>query len=168
MSAAIRFRWTLNRADHLDLLRSCARLVRWAPLFAAALLIAGVVLAALAQWLPALFGIVFGLVILLLPYWQAEQSKRNYPLAGEEIRASADEEGVQLDIAAHAHSTLAWERISGWSDTGRTIVLRTSPTAGGYPIPRRAFEDTEQADAFTELLRTKLGAPGARDRRQPR
>lgn len=167
MSAAIRFRWTLNRADHLDLLRSCARLVRFAPLFAAALLIAGVVLAVLGQWLPALFGMLLGVVILLLPYWQAEQSRRSYPLAGEEIRASADDEGVKLDIAAHAHSELHWRRISGWSDTGRTIVLRTSHTAGGYPIPRRAFEDHGQAEAFTELLHTKLGAPGTRNRRQP-
>lgn len=161
----IQFKWTLRRADHLDLLRSSAPLVRFAPLFAIALVLAGVVLGVLGQWLSAVPGLVLGLIVLLVPYLQAWLSERHYPLAGKEITAVADETRMKLDIPAHAHSEVRWDRVTQWSDTGRTIVLRTSGSAGGYPIPHRAFAETEQARAFTELLRDKVGTPG---RRPPR
>ncbi|WP_031469961.1 YcxB family protein [Sciscionella sediminilitoris] len=163
MSTPIRFSWTLRRADHLDLLRTSMPLIRFAPLFAAALAVAGVVLLVLGQWLPGVLGLVLGALVLAVPYWQAVLSERHYPLAGKEISASADQTRVKLDVAAHAHSELAWDRISGWSDTGRTIVLRTG-SAGGYPIPRRAFTDPGQAAEFTKLLHAKVGAPGNRPR----
>lgn len=156
----------MNRTDHLDLLRASLPLVRFAPWFAGAFLGAAVLLAFLGQWLPAVFGIVAAAVVAALPYLQAGVSERNYPLAGKEIRASADPQRLKLDIDAHAHSELRWDKIRSWSDTGRTIVLRAQDAAGGYPIPHRAFRDPAQAQAFTQLLHSAVGDRATN--RQPR
>jgi hypothetical protein len=164
-SGPLEFSWKLNRTDHYDLLRSTVATVRFAPWFGAAFVLAAIPLLLVGLWLPASFGLLVAVVVVLLPRWQAGVSARDYPLADKEIRARADTHKLTLDAGQNAHSEIDWPAVQRWSDTGRTIVLRTSDNAGGYPIPRRAFAGSADAEAFTELLRSEVGRAG-RPRRE--
>lgn len=165
-SGPLEFSWKLNRTDHYDLLRSTVPTVRFAPWIATAFALAAVVSAVVGQWVPAVVGLLVAVAVVVLPRWQADVSARDYPLADKEIRARADAGKLTLDAGENAHSEITWPTVLRWSDTGRTIVLRTSNAAGGYPIPRRAFAEPSDADAFTELLRSTVGKAGRPRRKQ--
>lgn len=151
-------RWDPRPGDWGDALRAVTPLYRWSPWFASALATFGAVLVVLGLPLPGVFGIVFGLVIALLPVLDVYLSFRRNPVAAATVTATADESSMRMmTIDGTAYTDLRWSALHGWLETNRSFVLRTDQATALFPVPNRAFGAQEERRRFRELLERQVG-----------
>jgi len=159
---AIEFRWSPRPADWRDALRAAVPLFRWAPWFAAALAGCSLVLIAFGDLAAGAYGLVAAAVVAVLVPLAARRSFRSHPLAARTVTGYADEHTLRLTIGDEARSVVRWSALPAWSETSRSIVLRTAPGAGSplYAVPRRAFAEPDDEQRFRELLARHVGPAG--------
>ncbi|HET9139086.1 YcxB family protein [Actinophytocola sp.] len=153
-------RWDPAPADWVDGLRHASPAYRFAPYFAAAFGLAAVVLVFLGQLYAGLFGMFCAVVIALLPLLGVWVSFRRNPVAGTTMTANVDEQSLRMmTVDGTAYSDVDWAKVSGWLETRRGFVLRTGPDRSSpfYPVPNRAFAQSEQRQQFRELLVRRVG-----------
>lgn len=156
----LELRWNPVPGDWSDALRAVVPLYRWAPWFAAAVAVFGVVLLVAGQPVPGLFGLGCAVVIAAMPVLGVYSSFRRNPVAAATVTATVDEQSVRMmTVDGTAYSDLRWSALSGWLETRRGFVLRTSEAATGplYPVPHRAFDADAERARFRNLLEEHVG-----------
>lgn len=160
MGDRMELRWNPVPGDWVDGLRAAVPAYRFAPWFAGAFTVAAVVLVFLGRLYAGLFGMFCALLVAGLPLLGVWVSFRRNPVAGTTLTANVDEQSVRLmTIDGTAFSDLDWDRLSGWQETRRGFVLRTGPERSSpfYPVPNRAFAESEERQRFRELLTRRVG-----------
>jgi hypothetical protein len=139
LQGGIEFRWSPRPADWGDALRAAVPLYRWA----------------------GCYGLVAAAVVGALVPLAARRSFRATPLAGRTVTGHADAHAVWLTVGDEARSVLRWSALPAWSETSRSIVLRTGADVASpvYAVPHRAFADPGDARRFRELLTRHVGPP---------
>jgi hypothetical protein len=156
MGETLELKWDPTPADWADGLRATVPLYRYAPLFAAAFAVASVVVVILGQLGAGLFGMGCAAVIALFPVVAVRMSFHRNPVAATTVTARIDESSLRLmTIDGTAYSDLEWANLSGWLETRRGFVLRSG--SGLYPVPNRAFTESEQRARFRDLVVRRLG-----------
>jgi hypothetical protein len=161
LQGGIEFRWSPRPADWGDALRAAVPLYRWAPWFAGALAGCSVLLLVLGDLAAGCYGLVAAAVVGALVPLAARRSFRATPLAGRTVTGHADAHAVWLTVGDEARSVLRWSALPAWSETSRSIVLRTGADVASpvYAVPHRAFADPGDARRFRELLTRHVGPP---------
>ncbi|MGW5051767.1 YcxB family protein [Actinokineospora sp. NPDC004072] len=155
----MRLQWRPEPADWADAVRTMVPFTRWSPWFAAALAALSVVLIAIGQPLPGVFGLVCAALIAALPGVGARMAFNRNPIAGRTVTAEVDGGRIRMmTVDGTAHSDFAVAELAGWAETERNFVLRTAE-GGVHPVPGRAFGSTADIDAFRDLLNAALGRP---------
>lgn len=154
----LELRWDPHPADWSDALRAVTPVYRWSPWFAAGLAVFGAALLVLGEPVPGLFGLGCAVVIAALPLLGVYSSFRRNPIAAATVTATVDDRSLRMmTIDGTAYSDLRWSTLSGWRETRRSFVLRTSGSAALFPVPLRAFGDQDELGRFRELLVRQLG-----------
>ncbi|MGH3757044.1 YcxB family protein [Actinophytocola sp.] len=154
----LELRWDPRPGDWGDALRAVTPLYRWSPWFATALTTFGAVLVVLGTLPAGIFGMVFGLIIALLPVLDVYISFRRNPVAAATVTATADESSMRMmTIDGTAYTDLRWSSLAGWLETNRSFVLRTGESTSLFPVPNRAFGAQEERRRFRELLERQVG-----------
>ncbi|RZS43279.1 YcxB-like protein [Herbihabitans rhizosphaerae] len=158
----IEFDWDPVPGDWGDALRATVRAYRWAPWYAGALAVMGIVLLFIGSPLAGGFGLIAAVVIAAMPVVQIHLAFKRNPVADRKVTGVADATALRMTtIDGTAHSDVEWTTVPGWLETSRTFVLR-SQAGGLYPVPHRAFAGDKEREAFRELLRTAVGEPSSR------
>ncbi|MFI9008367.1 YcxB family protein [Actinosynnema sp. NPDC053489] len=153
---SVDFSWSPRPADWRDALRTAVPLYRWAPWFAAALAVLGVVVLVLGMTWAGVFGLVLAVIIIALVPVGTAVNFHNHPLAARTVTGTADAHSLRMSVGQAARSELSWSDLPGWAETARGFVLRTATTAV-YAVPHRAFADAEAVGAFRSLLTEHVG-----------
>ncbi|GGP86623.1 YcxB family protein [Saccharothrix coeruleofusca] len=153
---SVDFSWSPRPADWRAALRTAVPLYRWAPWFALALGAVGVVVLALGMVAAGLFGLALAVIIVALVPVGTAVNFHNHPLAAKAVTGTADQHSLRMAVGNTARSELAWSELPGWSETGRTFVLRTASSAM-YAVPHRAFADPAAVERFRALLEQHVG-----------
>lgn len=155
----ITVRWTMEVADILSGALLYQRR-RWLLLRAAAVLLTsiGIVLFAiggdLSIWLPILVaGAVLGFSIVVGP--RRSVKRRGRSLIGEEVAFWVDDAGAHQDLAG-GHTWVEWWALTEAVDNPSTIVIKRDRLPSYY-IPKRAFANEADAQAFLVYVRSHLG-----------
>jgi hypothetical protein len=157
MGETLELKWDPTPGDWADGLRATVPIYRYAPFFAAAFAIGGVVVVLLGQLGAGVFGMACSAVIALFPVIAVRLSFHRNPVAATTVTAKVDESSLRLmTIDGTAYSDLEWENLSGWLETRRGFVLRSD--SGLYPVPNRAFTESGQRAQFRDLVVRRLGA----------
>jgi hypothetical protein len=161
----LELRWDPRPADWGDALRTVTPIYRWSPWFATAMATFGAVLVVIGTPLPGFFGVACGLLIAALPLVDVYSSFRRNPVAAATVTATVDESSMRMmTVDGTAYSDLRWSSLTGWQETNRSFVLRTSGTSALFPVPNRAFGAQEERRRFRELLERQVGPEKRRTR----
>ncbi|MFE9746528.1 YcxB family protein [Saccharothrix saharensis] len=153
---SVDFSWSPRPADWRDALRIAVPLYRWAPWFAAALGVLGVVVLVLGMTWAGVFGLALAVIIIALVPVGTAVNFHNHPLAAKTVTGTADAHSLRMSVGEAARSELSWAELPGWVETARGFVLRTGTTAV-YAVPHRAFADAEAVGRFRSLLVEHVG-----------
>ncbi|MEU5692227.1 YcxB family protein [Actinosynnema sp. NPDC020468] len=155
-AVSVDFAWSPHPADWRVALRTAVPLYRWAPWFGLVLAALGVVVLVLGMTVAGVFGLVLAVIIIALVPVGTAVNFHNHPLAAKAVAGTADAHSLRMSVGNAARSELSWAELPGWTESGRTFVLRT-PDSGMYAVPHRAFAGTEAVDRFRALLAEHVG-----------
>ncbi|AXQ27648.1 YcxB family protein [Solimonas sp. K1W22B-7] len=128
------------------------------PLAALGLLVAGCVVGLALTRSPVLLSTCAALasyVVLVMP-WRARRRYRANPAIARPVRIAIDAEGLRFDRGGREQA-LRWDQIGRWRGS-RQLVLLYPVESGFYLVPAAFFARAEDFDAFTALLRDRVGS----------
>ncbi|WP_156756283.1 YcxB family protein [Actinokineospora pegani] len=158
----MRLRWEPAAADWADGLLIAIPLLRRVRWYALLLLVFSAALLWFGLLWPAVLGVVLAAVVAAVPRAVVWLAFRRDPVAGKEMTAEASARSVRLMLADGTAATdVVFADLDRWAETDRCFVLFDGQV-DFHPVPGRAFDSTEDIDAFRGWLTTALGEPRAR------
>lgn len=101
----------------------------------------------------AVLAVLWLLVFLVFPHFNARKQFQNSPSSQGTIRLEADDKGIHV-ISAITDTKTEWTAYVRWLEGSEVFAVMSSPVVF-MVIPKRAFTP-EQLTLFRELLRTKI------------
>ncbi len=155
----ITVRWTMDAGDMLGgAMLYQRRTVQLLRISAVALVVVGVVFFAMGDdpiiWLPLLaLGVFSAFNLVIGP--RRSVKRRGRSLIGEDVVFRVDEKGAHQDFAG-GHVWVEWWALTEALEDASVIIIKRDRLPSFF-VPKRAFANTSDADAFLAYVRSHLG-----------